>query len=158
MNLLVEGKLLKNPNAQLSESNLTSHSMVTCEYNPALHGGMQNSSPKVQPLQPAKESSRHKPSTQNEDEETPDEDVRSKVQSAAKSEESKSLNMEEFDALNENIVTAKASDAEVRRFEDLAQLYAQKEVEDYQFSEEEQKERIDKNQCGEQYKEKINFA
>ena len=48
MDLLVEGKLLKNPNAQLSKSNFTSHSTVTCELNPALHGGMQSPSAKVQ--------------------------------------------------------------------------------------------------------------
>ena len=66
--------------------------------------------------------------------------------------------MEEFDALNESIVTAKADDAEVKRFEELASLYAQKEVEGYQFDEDYQKELIDKNYCGEQYKEEIHFA
>ena len=158
MSLLVEGKLLNNPNAQLSESNLTSHSMVTCECIPALLGGMQKPSPKVL-VQPTNESYRQKRTNENEDEKTSDEDVRSQVQSDAESEENKqTLDMEEFDALKESIVTAEADAAEVRRFEELASLYAQKEVEGYQFDDEEQKELIDKNYCGEQYKEEIHFA
>ena len=52
--------------------------------------------------------------------------------------------MEEFDALNENIIKAKADDAEIRRFEYLASLYAQKEVKDYKFGCKEQLELIDK--------------
>ena len=38
--------------------------------------------------------------------------VGTKVRNAVNSEENKSLDMEEFDALNESIVTAKADDAE----------------------------------------------
>ena len=105
MNLSVEGRLLKNPNAQLCESNLTSLSTITCECNPVLYGGMQNPSPEEQKVAPTEE---------NKD----------------------NLDMEEFDALNESIVTAKADDAGVKRFEKLAELYAQKEVEVYQFDEE----------------------
>ena len=66
--------------------------------------------------------------------------------------------MEEFNALDESIVTAKADQAEIRKFKELAKLYAQKEVEGYQFDEEEQKKLIDINYCGEQYKEGISIA
>ena len=71
--------------------------------------------------------------------------IGTKVRNAVKSKESNSFDMEEFDALNERIFTAKADDAEIRRFRELAELYAFKEVEEYQKSEEHQKEIIDYN-------------
>ena len=47
--------------------------------------------------------------------------VGAKVRNAVKSEKSSNtFDMEEFDALNESIVTAKADDAGIRRFEELA--------------------------------------
>ena len=93
MNLSVEGRLLKNPNAQLCESNLTSLSTISCACNPALHGGMQNPSPEEQKVAPTEE---------NKD----DLDL-------AEFDELKA----EFDELNEHIVTEKADDELVKRFE-----------------------------------------
>ena len=66
MNLSVGGKALKHPNTQLSKSNLTSHSMVTCEYNLPLDGGMKKSSDKVQDP-PTGESNKKKIAAENED-------------------------------------------------------------------------------------------
>lgn len=71
MKLSVGGKTLKQPNAALSKSNLTSHSMITCEYDLPLHGGMQKSSPKVQDQaknQSLNESNKQKIAKKNEDE------------------------------------------------------------------------------------------
>ena len=70
--------------------------------------------------------------------------------------------MNEFNALNEDIVNRKEmDDAAIERFNELAQLYAQKQVEGYQFSKEEQKEIIDKEQNksdGDHYREEIDSA
>ena len=47
--------------------------------------------------------------------------VGKKVRKSFKPEENSCyLDMEEFDALNESIVTAKADDAEIKRFKELA--------------------------------------
>ena len=68
MSLSVGGKLLRNPHAQLSQSNLASHSMVTCVCNAALHGGMQKARRKVLELQPSSDSDSQKTNQENDDE------------------------------------------------------------------------------------------
>ena len=70
--------------------------------------------------------------------------------------------MNEFNALNEDIVKGKEmDDATILRFNELAQLYAQKQVEGFQCTEEEQKEIIENEQNksdGDHYKEEIESA
>ena len=66
--------------------------------------------------------------------------------------------MEEFDTLNEKIIKAEVNDEEVKRFDELAFLYARQEAEKFELPESKQKELIEKhwNQCGDKYRENIN--
>ena len=68
--------------------------------------------------------------------------------------------MEEFDALNEKVIKAEANDEEIKRFDELASLYARQKADEFELTEVGQKELLEKhwNQCGDLYKEKMNCA